>query len=125
MSASLQSLGFLPVSTATLSVATVLNFNLYVQRAGRGFAELYRESKFPLTDQDLEKLREGGIDHLYIRLDDTEQFRQYLHDHVLYEPGIPTPVRFRALRDLTRVAFEDAIRFGSCDALVSVAGGFG
>src|SRR3954470_625070 len=119
MSASLQSLGFLPVSTATLSAATVLDFNLYIQRAGRGFAELYRESKYPLTDQDLEKLREGGIDHLYIRLDDTEQFRQYLHDHVLHRPGIPTPIRFRALRDLTRVAFDDAMKVGDCDSLVS------
>src|SRR4051812_42326710 len=106
MTASLQSLGYLPVSTATLCAATLLDFNLYLQRPGRSFAEPYRERKYPLTDQDLERLREGGVDHLYIRLDETESFRQYLHDHVLHDTGIATPVRFRALRDLTRVAFE-------------------
>jgi HD-GYP domain-containing protein (c-di-GMP phosphodiesterase class II) len=34
-------------------------------------------------------------------------------------------VRFRALRDLTRVAFDDAIRTRNIDSLVSVASGFG
>jgi HD-GYP domain-containing protein (c-di-GMP phosphodiesterase class II) len=125
MAASLQSLGYLPVSTATLSAATVLDFNLYVQRPGRSFAELYREKKLALTDQDLERLREGGVDHLYIRLDDTEPFRQYLHDHVLRDTGIPTPIRYRALRDLIRVGFEDALRVGHCDSVVSVASNFG
>jgi len=125
MAASLQSLGYLPVSTATLCAATVLDFNLYLQRPGRDFAELYRESKYPLTDEDLARLREAGVDHLYIRLDQTESFRQYLHDHVLRDTGIPTPVRFRALRDLLRVGFEDALRLGNCDSMVSVASSFG
>jgi HD-GYP domain-containing protein (c-di-GMP phosphodiesterase class II) len=125
MAASLQSFGYLPVSTATLCAASGLDFNLYLQRPGRGFAELYREKKYPLTDADLQRLREGGVDHLYIRLDETESFRQYLHDHVLRDTGIPTPVRYRALRELTRVAFEDALRVGNCDSMVSVASGFG
>lgn len=125
MAASLQSFGYLPVSTATLCAATGLDFNLYLQRPGRGFAELYREKKYPLTDADLNCLREGGVDHLYIRLDETDSFRQYLHDNVLSDTGIPTPVRYRALRELTRVAFDDALRVGNCDSMVSVASGFG
>jgi hypothetical protein len=47
MATSLQSLGYLPISTATLYVATVLDFDLYVQHDGRGFAELYREREYP------------------------------------------------------------------------------
>jgi len=125
MPASLQSLGYLPISTATLSAATVIDFNLYIQRPGRALAELYRERKYPLTEQDLERLREGGVDHLYIRLDESESFRQYLHEHVLRDTGVPTPIRFRALRDLTRVTFENALRAPHCDSLVEVASGFG
>ena len=108
-SATLQSLGYLPVSTATLCAATDLDFDLFIQHPGRAFAELYRERKYPLRDEDLERLRQQGIDHLYVRVEETESYRQYLHEHVLCETSIPSRVRMRALRDLTRVAFEDSM----------------
>jgi len=123
MASSLQSLGYLPISTSTLCAATVLDFNLYIQRTG--FAELYREKSYPLTDADLARLREGGVGQMYIRLEDGESFRQYLQEHVLGSLGVPTPVRFRALRDLTRAAFEDAVRGNNCDSMVTIAAGFG
>src|SRR5262245_35962075 len=125
MAASLQTLGYLPVSTSTLSAATVLDFNLYMQRPGRTIAELYREKSLRLTDEDLERLRQGGVDHLYIKQTETDGFRQYLQQHVLHDAAIPTPVRFRALRDITRVAFEDAMRLSNSDSMVDVAASFG
>src|SRR5206468_2889703 len=109
MPTSLQSLGYLPVSTATLYIATVLDFDLYVQHAGRGFAELYRERRYPLTPDDLKRLHAGGVDHLYIRLQDKEAYGQYLRKHVLGDSGVPFSTRMRALREVTRVAFEDAL----------------
>jgi HD-GYP domain-containing protein (c-di-GMP phosphodiesterase class II) len=125
MGVSLQSLGYLPISTTTLSAATGVNFDLYIQRPTSGFAELYREKSYPLTDQDLVRLRESGVAQLYVRFEEADCYRQYLQDHVLQETGIPTPVRYRALRDLTRIAFEDAYRIGNCDSIVSVADTFG
>lgn len=123
--ASLQSLGYLPVSTATLWAATDLDFDLFIQHPGRSFAELYRERNYPLRDEDLERLRQQGVDHLYIRLEETESYRLYLQEHVLSEKSISSGVRMRALRELTRVAFEDSIRAGNCDQMVGVASGFG
>jgi len=123
--ASLQHLGYLPISTATLTEAAELNFDLYVQYAGRGFAELYRDRHYPLTQADLDRLHQGGIDHLYIRWEEKDHYRDYLHNHVLSDPRIPLPARLRALREVTRVAFEDALRHSHCDRLVAVAGGFG
>jgi len=125
MATSLQSLGYLPISTATLYVATVLDFDLYVQHDGRGFAELYREREYPLTPEDLEKLRESGVDHLYIRVQDKESYGKYLRENVLHDAAVPFSSRMRALREVARVAFEDALRAGNCDQMVSSAGGFG
>jgi HD-GYP domain-containing protein (c-di-GMP phosphodiesterase class II) len=124
MELSPQSLGFLPVSTGTFSAAAVLDFNLYIHLPGRP-PELYRERCYPLTAEDLERLRRTSVSQLYIRLDDAERFRRYLHDHVLHGIGVPTPMRFQALRDLTRAAFEDALRVGNCDSMVLLAAGFG
>src|SRR5439155_14597847 len=125
MATSLQSLGYLPVSTATLYVATVLDFDLYIQHEGRGFAELYRERDYPLTPEDLERLRATGVDRLYIRMQDKEAYGEYLRLNVLHDSAVPFSTRMRALRDVARVAFEDALRAGNCDQLVSTSGGFG
>ena len=51
--ASLQSLGYLPVATATLCPSAVLDCDLYIQRSGSPFAELYRGKEYPLEEGDL------------------------------------------------------------------------
>src|SRR2546421_9740532 len=124
-STSLQCLGYLPVSTATLCAAKDLDFDLYIQHTGRSFAELYRGRSYPLTDNDLERLRTSGVDHLYIRWDDKDPYRSYLQQNVLNNSSVPVCERIRALKELTRVAFEDALRRNNCEKLVDVASGFG
>jgi HD-GYP domain-containing protein (c-di-GMP phosphodiesterase class II) len=125
MAATTRALGYLPVATATLSAASALAFDLFIQRAGTRSVELYRERSYPISDEDFERLQATGIDHLYIRLDDTEAYQQHLRENVLHATGVPTPARFRALRDLTRVAFEEAFKTGNSDSMVEVASGFG
>ncbi len=122
---SLQSMGYLPIATAGLSPASVLSCDLFIQRPGRKFAELFRSQNYPLAPDDLNHLRESGIDHLYIRLADADAYRAYLCEHVLHDPKIPLGVRMNALREVTRVAFEDALTAGDCAKVVNVANNFG
>jgi HD-GYP domain-containing protein (c-di-GMP phosphodiesterase class II) len=123
--ASLQSLGYLPVAAATLCPASVLDCDLYFQRPGSPFAELYRGKQYPIEKGDLDKLQSDGIDCLYIRMEDAEAYRSYLCEHVLHDTGIAVPARLKALREVTRVAFQDALSAGDCDELVGVAIDFG
>jgi HD-GYP domain-containing protein (c-di-GMP phosphodiesterase class II) len=117
--------GFLPIATAGLYPASVLNCDLFVQRSGRTAAELYRGRTWPLEDADLLRLRQEGIDHLYIRLADADAYRTYLCEHVLHKSDVPATVRIRAVREITRVAFQDALAAPGADRLVDVASGFG
>ena len=121
----LQSLGYLPVPTATLRAESVLNCDLYIQRPGAVAAELYRGQDYPLDDQDLNDLRDAGFEQLYIRVEDAESYRNYLHEHVLHEPDLNVAARLKALQELTRVVFEEAFARGNCDKLVSVASDYG
>jgi HD-GYP domain-containing protein (c-di-GMP phosphodiesterase class II) len=123
--ASLQSLGYLPVATAGLAPASVLSCDLYIQRAGRSYAELFRGRSYPLADEDLEHLRQEGVDCLYVRGSDADAYRAYLCEYVLHEPKIPPAVRVKALREATRVAFQDAIDTAECSSLIRVASEFG
>jgi HD-GYP domain-containing protein (c-di-GMP phosphodiesterase class II) len=108
ISASLQSQGYLPVATATLFPATGINCDLFVQHGGHD-VELYRRGSYPLTTEDLRRLAGAGVDHLYIRCTDAELYRQYLCEQVLNETSIPAPARISALREVTRVAFQEAL----------------
>ena len=123
--ASLQSRGYLPVATASLVPAAVLDCELYIQRPGRPYAELYRGASYPFEDADLDRLRTEGVDHLYVRSEDAEAYRGYLCQHVLHDRSIPQQTRMRALREVTRVTFQDALDANDCGQMVGVATAFG
>jgi HD-GYP domain-containing protein (c-di-GMP phosphodiesterase class II) len=123
--ASLKSLGYLPVATASLLPAEVLNCDLYIRWPGRPFAELYRGASCPFWNADLNQLREDGVDHLYVRLEDAEAYRNYVCQHVLHDRNIPQQARMRALREVTRVTFQDALDANDCGQMVGVATAFG
>jgi HD-GYP domain-containing protein (c-di-GMP phosphodiesterase class II) len=73
----------------------------------------------------LAHLRQTGVDHLYIRLTDADAYRAYLCQHVLKRQDIPATARMKALREITRVTFEDALCAKGADRLVQTAKGFG
>src|SRR4051812_33458547 len=123
--ASLQSRGYLPIATASLRPAAVLDCDLFIQRKGCAYAELYRGSTYPLEVNDIEQLRADGVDHLYIRAEDASAYRDYLCTHVLHDKTIPPAARMQALREVTRVAFQDALTASDCDRMVSVASEYG
>jgi len=122
---SLESRGYLPVATAALCPASVLDCDLYLQRPGSPHAELYRGSSYPLEATDLDRLRADGVEHLYIRAEDAEAFRHYLCHNVLHDRSVPTTTRIKALREVTRVSFQDALTGNDCNKLVDVATEFG
>jgi HD-GYP domain-containing protein (c-di-GMP phosphodiesterase class II) len=122
---SLQSLGYLPVATASLRPESVLECDLYIQRPGRPYAELYRGSTYPLEVADVERLAADGVDHLYIRLEEVEAYRDYLCKHLLHDKTVPLAARVQALREVTRVAFQDALTANDTDQIVNVASPFG
>jgi HD-GYP domain-containing protein (c-di-GMP phosphodiesterase class II) len=124
-SEALQTAGYLPVATAGLTAASVLDCDLFIQLPGRSAAELYRGRSYRLCEADLAHLRSSGIDHLYIRLSDADAYRSYLCEYVLKRQDIPATARMKALREITRVTFEDALAAKGADRLVQTAKGFG
>ncbi len=124
MTSSLQSQGYLPVATATLFPAREINCDLFLQRAGSD-VELYRRGTYPLSVEDLERLTSTGIDHLYIRATDADAYRSYLCSEVLNTTSVPAPIRISALRELTRVAFQEAIDANDPNQAVDLASDMG
>jgi HD-GYP domain-containing protein (c-di-GMP phosphodiesterase class II) len=120
-----ESLGYLPVATATLCPATVMGCELFIQRPNSQFVELYKSAEYPLERGDVEKLRSTGVDHLFVRLESANAYRDYLCQHVLKDASLPAGARVMALREVTRVVFDQALARGKSGELVHAAAEFG
>jgi HD-GYP domain-containing protein (c-di-GMP phosphodiesterase class II) len=120
-----ESLGYLPVATATLCPATLMGCELFIQRPNSQFVELYKGAEYPLDNADVERLRTTGIDHLFVRLESADAYRDYLLKHVLNDASMPAGARVTALREVTRVVFDQALARGKSGELVHAASEFG
>ncbi|HEX5105213.1 MAG TPA: HD domain-containing phosphohydrolase [Pirellulaceae bacterium] len=118
-------LGYLPVATATLCPATVMGCELFIQRGTSSLVELFKGANYPLDVTDVERLRTAGIDHLYVRLEAADAYRDYLRENVLQDDALPAGARVKALREVTRVVFEQALSRGNAGELVQTAVEFG
>lgn len=120
-----ESLGYLPVATATLCPATVMGCELFIQRPNSQFVELYKGAEYPLEKGDVDRLRSTGVDHLFVRLESANAYRDYLCQHVLKDASLPAGARVMALREVTRVVFDQALARGKSGELVHAAAEFG
>src|SRR5262245_15857935 len=120
-----ETLGYLPVATATLCPTTVLGCELFIKRPNSSFVELYKGADYPLEKADVEKLKLSGVDHLYVRLEAANAYRDYLCKHVLNDSNLAVGARVMALREVTRVVFDQALSRGKASELVHAAAEFG
>ena len=70
---------FLPIPVATLLAKTVPDFALYLVKpdyAGRYV--LYREKGLVLRKEHLSRLRQHGVEHVYIRAEDRPPQQRYM-----------------------------------------------
>ena len=123
--ASTTSPDYLPIATATLSAKAVLNCDLFSRRGGTQFLDLFRGTDYPLEQTDIDQLRAEGVDRLYIRFEDRTLYEDYVRRELLHGKEIAAPLRLKALRELTRVTFDQALRQPTVEKVVNVAADFG
>jgi len=105
--------GLLPVALGTLVPAENLDFNLYMP-AGNGRPTLFRGRHYPLRQEDINRLIQGNVNTLYIKIAEHEAYCEYLRDVVLSDPNLSPECRASVLAAVNRAAFESA--FGSRDS---------
>src|SRR5688500_5479800 len=116
---------FLPIATATLSARAVLSCDLYSRRGKTEYLDLFRGADYPLQQDDIDGLRREGVDRLYIKFEDRQIYEDYVRGELLHGTDIATPLRLKALRELTRVVFDQALRQLTVERMVAVASDFG
>ncbi len=117
--------GFLPIGVDTLCRTSRLQFDLFIRSEADSPPLLYRESHYPLEQDDLERLTEQGIHTLYIQTAKNVAYQRYLREVVLQNKDLSPERKFKVLRKANRAVFESAIRHENLDHMVALADDFG
>jgi HD-GYP domain-containing protein (c-di-GMP phosphodiesterase class II) len=111
--------GLLPIAMATVCRDSILGCDLFIRRPGHPKAELFRSASYPIEARDIEKLQHDGIEQLYISNEKADVYRRYLFKNVLSDTNAAPTLRLEAIREATRVAFENALVASDHDTLVA------
>ena len=117
--------GFLPVAVDTLCPTAVLDFDLYLRPDPEAPPSLYRESMYPLEQEDLDRLAERGVQTLYIPSGKCVAYQRYLREVVLANRNLTPVQRFAILKRANRAVFQSAFRSSNLDHMVRFADEFG
>lgn len=85
---------------------------------------LYRGSDYPLTTDDLQRLRERGVSRLFIESDRRDDYQQYLRKMVFEsdsESSLPVSARTEALGSVVRDILESAFAGGDANETIQSA----
>jgi len=98
-----------------------LDFSLYIYAKGDKTPRLYRDSKYPLKVEDIDRLKQSGTKHVYVVSNEIEAYCDYLKETVVEDTAIAPTVRYEALRQATRSVFNNAAANQLIDEVVDVS----
>jgi HD-GYP domain-containing protein (c-di-GMP phosphodiesterase class II) len=107
---------FLPISLATLHPASVTSFALYIQESPELPIRLYRGADYPVDEDDVERLIERGVTHLYIDGSEHEAYQHYLRTNfhtILRDENLPVKRRFGCLNAVVRDVLAELFACGN------------
>lgn len=113
----------IPVSVSTFIPSTTLGMNLF-KPTGDGGYQLYREASYPLYEDDLERLKNRGIQQLYISQADRAEYQAYLREIAFEDAsqtGASAQVRAQALGSVVRDILAESFKSHDTDKTVDTA----
>lgn len=114
---------FIPISVSTLLPTEVVGLNLYQQEVDSERLVLYRGEEFPISMQDLEKLKNRGIHRLFISKESRAVYQKYLRKVAVATEAssIPLSARAGALNEVVRDVLESAFSHNDLEQTVNAA----
>lgn len=118
---------YIPISVATLLPTATVGLNLYQREYDSERLVLYRDAEFPLTMDDLDRLRNRGVRQLYISGASRNSYQHYLRKMATTaQPGdVPLSARAGALNEVVRDILESAFQRDQVNQTINAAGKLG
>ncbi|MEM7315404.1 MAG: HD domain-containing protein, partial [Planctomycetota bacterium] len=114
---------YIPISVATLLPTEAVGLNLYQQEVDSERLVLYRGEEFPLTMDDLERLKSRGVHRLYITKEARSVYQKYLRKIAVAcdSKTVPLAARAGALSEVVRDVLHSAFNNKDVDETVLAA----
>lgn len=116
--------GFLPINVSTLVPTTALGMDLYQISDETQRPVLFRGGDYPLELSDIERLRDRGVDRLYIATESRDTYQTYLCQLALGDESsgpVPIAARIDALNEIVRDVLKRAFIAAKVDETIAVA----
>ncbi len=114
---------FIPISVATLLPTEVVGLNLFQQDVAGEKYKLYRAAEYPLTMDDLGRLKGRGIHRLYINKESAAVYQGYLRKLATStnDASVPLAARVGALNEVVRDVLQAAFQREDMDRTIAAA----
>lgn len=110
---------YLPISLSTLVPDTNVGLDLYRKDEAGSKYVLFRGRDFPIGPDEFDRLRERGINQLYITRRSRERFQKYLRDLAADDSeGSPISARVEAMNDVVRDVLASSFQSKDTDEMV-------
>ncbi len=114
---------YVPISVATLLPTEAVGLDLFQQEQDSDRVVLYRGAEYPLSLNDLDRLRSRGIHRLYITKESRSIYQTYLRSIATKgdAESIPFTARVGALAEVVRDVLESTFKYQEVDQTVTAA----
>ena len=114
---------YIPISVATLLPTSVVGLDLFQEESKQHRFALYRGAEYPLTLDDLQRLRARGVSRLFIAKDARRKYQKYLRKLAtsVGKSNIPVSARAGALNEVVRDVLQSAFTSRDTNQAVSAA----
>jgi len=96
---------YIPVSLATIDPSKVTNFPLFIRDNPETPIRLFRDADYPFEADDIERLIDRGVTHLFVTMNDHLRYQQYLRKNfvvIIEDESLPVKRRFGCLNEVVR-----------------------
>ncbi|MDE0862760.1 MAG: HD domain-containing protein [Rubripirellula sp.] len=116
-------LDFIPIRLATLMPSSTIGLDLYQVEIETETFILYRGGEYPLTMEDLNRLRGRGIEKLFIAKDSQASYQEYLRNIATStdDKAVPLSVRTEAVTEVVRQILQATFTQDCVDQTVEAA----
>jgi putative nucleotidyltransferase with HDIG domain len=107
-----------PIPTATLSPSALAGVSIYLQDESKDTHTLYRGAEYPVSEDDLQRLRDRKIDMIYVESAAKDQYREYLKKVAFSETTTDPAVKVGAVAEVIRSVLQDSFESGDAERIV-------
>lgn len=103
---------YFPVPISLFQIDKIVNFDLFLRTSKNKEPVLYRSKSLPITEEDISRLKEQGIETLYVLSENKREYNRYLEQHlkdILSDKNIHPQKRTEVLYTVTTQAVKEML----------------